>query len=351
MGRGGRVFSGAAGGVVRVVESRVRYRRLPGRRRGFLQGASVWIAPDHLLLVKSMRFREEYKRYQLQDIQAIVIANRPRFHISTRAAGIAIVWLIAFAALLRFPWGAPLLWTAAAALAIAWVYVSAARSCTCRIYTAVSRDDLPSVYRTWLAKRFLRAIQPRITAVQGEWDAGFAQAMESRSVGPQSAAPLESARPDFDPAPDSTASSAIQRTSFYVLLAALFLDGLMHALVLYRSVHIPPLLSNLLALLAVSAAIVVLVLSQRSRLPRLQQKLAIVTLVAMGMATYIRMAAIGAIAGARAAVTTQAIAIDYSGGRLGDEIETVITLLLSLAGLFILVWGRSARQGTRDIAT
>ena len=47
-----------------------------------------------------MRFREEYKRYQLRDIQAIAIAQRPRFHISTRAFGIAILWLIAFASLL-----------------------------------------------------------------------------------------------------------------------------------------------------------------------------------------------------------------------------------------------------------
>jgi hypothetical protein len=333
------------------VESRVRYRRLPGRRRGFLQGASAWIAPDHLLVVKSLRFREEYKRYQLQDIQAIVIAHRPRFHISTRAAGIAVVWLIALAVLLRFPWSAPLLWTAAAALVIAWVYLSAARSCTCRIYTAVSRDDLPSVYRAWVAKRFLRAIEPRITAVQGEWDAGFAQAMEHQSVGPQSAAPLESARPDFDPAPDSTAPSSSQRTSFYVLLAALLLDGLMHGLVLYRAARLSPLFLNLLALLVVSAAIVVLVLSQRSKLLRLQQKLAIATLVAMGMATYVRMVAIGAIAGAKAAVTKQAIAIDYSGGRLGGEIEMVVTLLLSLAGLLMLVWGRSAGQGTRSIAS
>jgi len=312
-----------------------------------VRGASVWIAPDHLLLVNSLRFREEYKRYQLQDIQAIAIAHRPRFHISTRAAGIAMVWLIAYSVLFRLAWGAPLLWTAAAALVIAWVYVSAACSCTCRIYTAVSRDDLPSVYRTWVARRFLRAIGPKITAVQGELDAGFAQAIENRSVGPQSAAPLEYARPSFDGAPDSTAPAAGPRAAFYVLLGVLFLDGLMHALVLYRAVRFAPLVSNLLALLVVSAAIVVLVLYQRSRVPRLQQKLAIATLVAMGLMTYVRMVAIGAMAGARAAVTKQAIAIDYSGGRLGGEIEMGITLLLGLAGLLVLVMGRSADEETR----
>jgi hypothetical protein len=333
------------------VESRVRYRRLPGRRRGFVQGASVWIAPDHLLLVKSLRFREEYKRYQLQDIQAIAIAHRPRFHISTRAAGITMAWMIAYFVLFRFAWGVPALWTAAAALVITWVYVSAACSCTCRIYTAVSRDDLPSVYRTWVARKFLRAVGPGITAVQGELGAGWAQAMESRSVGPEEAAPAQSAHIGSDRAPDSTVPAAMQSTPFCVLLATLFLDGLLHGLVLYRVVRMGPLFSNLMALLVVAAAIVVLVLDQRSRIPPVQQRLAIATLVAMGVFTYVRMVAIGAIAGARAAVTKQAIAIDYSGGRLGGEIEMGVTLLLSLAGLLMLVWGRSPSEGTRGITS
>ena len=77
------------------------YRKLPGRRRGFLFGSSVWLADDHLLLVKSARFREEYRRFYFRDIQAIVTADAMRFHLSTRSAAIGALWALSMAIL----WG------------------------------------------------------------------------------------------------------------------------------------------------------------------------------------------------------------------------------------------------------
>ena len=66
-------------------------RKLPGRRRGFLFGSSVWMGPDHLLLVKSARFREDYKRFYFRDIQAIVTAGAPRFHLSTEVGALRLL--------------------------------------------------------------------------------------------------------------------------------------------------------------------------------------------------------------------------------------------------------------------
>ena len=79
-------------------KNRERYRKLPGHRRGFIFGSSVWLGSDHLLLVKSSRFREEYKRFYFRDVQSIVTAASPRFHISTRMGLIAAIWLAIFAA-------------------------------------------------------------------------------------------------------------------------------------------------------------------------------------------------------------------------------------------------------------
>src|SRR5580704_15159324 len=73
------------------------YRKLPGRRRGFIQKSSVWAGPDHLLLVRGSRFRDEYKRFYYRDVQAIAVARAPRFHISTRAAAIAFACWVAAA--------------------------------------------------------------------------------------------------------------------------------------------------------------------------------------------------------------------------------------------------------------
>ena len=174
-----------------MAAERVRYKRLPGCRRGILRGASVWLGPDHLLLIRSWRFREEYKRYYLGDIQAIAVAAAPRFHLSTRSIWIAIIWLIAIsiATARGISWAVILLWVVAAALVGAWIYISASCSCVCRIYTAVSGDDLPSVYRSWTARKFMASVEPLIAGAQGPIGEGWAEAVEARRIGPPEAGP------------------------------------------------------------------------------------------------------------------------------------------------------------------
>jgi hypothetical protein len=166
---------------------RIRYRKLPGHRRGLINGSSVWLGPDHLLLVKSQRFKEEYKRFYLRDIQAIAIARCSRFHLSSRALVLGFLWL--FVLLVSVGIRPMLPWVLGAALVLvgAWLYLSIARSCVCRIYTAVSSDTLPSVYRTWTAWRFLKAVEPRIREVQGEIDPAWEEAAEERIIGPEAA--------------------------------------------------------------------------------------------------------------------------------------------------------------------
>src|SRR5580692_5234709 len=168
-----------------------KYRRLPGHRHGLISGSSLWMGSDHILLVKSAWFREEYKRFYLRDIQAILVAPCARFFISLPVVFMALAGLFAIT-FLRSPatarWGVGL-----AVVGAAWVAVSAGWSCRCRLYTAVSKDDLPSLYRTWTARRFLRQVQPRIHEVQGIQEvygpgsAGWAEA-ESRHAGSAAAA-------------------------------------------------------------------------------------------------------------------------------------------------------------------
>jgi hypothetical protein len=158
-----------------------RYRKLPGRRRGILRGASVWMGGGHLLSVQSYRFREEYKRFHLRDVQAIVVARGPRFHISTRSLFIGALWLFAYllrSANARFLFLTPALYITAVCLVASWFLISAAFSCRCRILTAVSLDELPSVYRTWTARRFLAKVEPGIAEVQGRVAGNWADALE-----------------------------------------------------------------------------------------------------------------------------------------------------------------------------
>src|ERR1039458_6784497 len=127
----------------------IPYRKLPGSRRGMFFGSSVWMGPDHLLLVKSQRFQEEYKRFYFRDVQAIAVADAPRFHISSRAVALAALWLVAFAFCMipnpasytvsGFAYhplaSAAWMWLIAAALVAAWAFISAKGSCVCRLYT------------------------------------------------------------------------------------------------------------------------------------------------------------------------------------------------------------------------
>ncbi len=333
------------------MQDRIRYRKLPGQRRGFLRGSSVWLGPDHLLLVKSYRFREEYKRYHFKDIQAIAIAQVPRFHFSTRSAGIAVLWIIALLLSNRFSYGAPLLWIAAAALFAAWIYVSESRSCICRIYTAVSADELPSVYRTWVAARFLRDVESRVAEVQGEFAPGWTEFVENHGVGPGAELPAVPADPAAAfPSPDSPAPGAAPRAGLYVLLAALSLDAIARAAVLYLSISTRPLYLNFLSVLVIAAAIFALVQYQQRKASRLPRLWAIATLIALGLISYVRIVAINSAAAFRAGATRQAVELDYSGGTLGSEIEMGATLLLSLFGLALLA-GRDSGNPARSIVS
>jgi len=277
----------------------IRYRRLPGRRRGVFNGSSVWRGPDHLLLVKSRRFEEEYKRFYFRDVQAIVVAKAPRFHISTRAIAIACLWLLAYgyartraglvslssgtlrAAFIQTPW----LWVIAAGLVAAWVYVSAERSCVCRIYTAVSADRLPSVYRSWTARKFLAQVEACIQEAQGAFDPALAGQVEERQAGPDLPRP----------APVSEAPQPAARRGTYVshiFLAALFAEGLIEIWALRSTAPAINWIVLGLLLAQTAAAVSLFIQNGRGTLRSGVHKVALARLIWMFVALYANMIAV-----------------------------------------------------------
>ena len=321
---------------------RIHYRKLPGHRRGFFRSSSAWLGPDYLLAVNSIRFREEYKRYYFRDIQAIIVAGRPRFHLSTRAALLGFLWLIAFSISYRSPQGPALVGAAGITLVGIWLYISTACSCTFRIYTAASGDLLPSVYRTWVARQFLRAIEPQISAAQVtlEWQSVD---FESVHIGPRetmvpSAAsqspPVESG-PSFEPRGRSN--------SFNVLLTALFADALWHWFSLLHAVPWTSTISNVLAVFEITLAIVLLVQYRRKKVSSAQQKLAIATLVGTGLIFYGTMIGVAGLASLRAAAVKGPVDMQPAV-RVAEEINIGVTLALGLVGLAILFLDRKTSQ-------
>jgi hypothetical protein len=320
----------------------IRYRKLPGHRRGFIRSASLWLGPDHLLAVNSLRFREEYKRYYFRDIQALIIARGPRFHLSTRAAAIGCCWLIALASLYAFANGALAMSVLGVLLVATWVYFSAMCSCTCRIHTAVSQDRLPSVYRIWTARRFLRALEPHLSGAQGPLEQPLPD-LETVRIGPAEVVAASVTPPPLPPPPRRSVPA------FYLLVGCLFANALWNWLDVRRIVHTSSLVPNLMVLFEIAAAIVILAQRQGRAFGAGRQIFAIVTLIGTGLFFYGRMlwtaVAAGIQASARQPVNTAPIL------RASAQFDLAVALLLGVAGLAVLVFEKSPGQQQGSIVS
>jgi hypothetical protein len=312
------------------------YRKLPGKRRGFLNVSSVWAGPDHLLLVRGSRFREEYKRFYYRDVQAIGVARAPRFHISTRSGLIAYLVLLAglISLMVRGYIGTVSnalggLGAVALVLVAVWVFISAAQSCRCRIYTAVSADELPSVYRMWTARRFLQAVEPLIAQTQGTIDGAWAAAAEERAVGPLAAA----AR--VGRAAESPAAVLPRRgLASDLFLASLAADGLA------KFLPLPAPLGNWLPfvteLLTAAGAVGVIVQYNRGRLRAGMNRVAVASLIAFGLLYYVQSGAAGMSATLTAARTgKRTVATAFPQSRLADQAGAGIDAILIIVGLML----------------
>jgi hypothetical protein len=308
-----------------------RYRQLPGHRRGILRGASVWIAGDHLLSLCSYRVSEEYKRFQFRDVQAIIVAQCPRFQISTRSVLIALIWLSAFGLGSRWfpPWYAAAMWMAAGALVCAWLYISFAQSCRCRILTAVSSDELPSVYRTWTARRFLAQVEPRIAEVQGHLVGNWFEAVDAYTIGPAALAA---------PAPPSLRPTARSRTFWSTLFVALlFVNSVTMLLTLHSSVELILWLAAAMVLAEVVATVGIFVQHHRGILRAGMQRLAIATIVKIGVSYYAAIVMMSAIS-ARTPDMDRAALIALPPYVLLRQIDALVELVLGLVGAALLLF-------------
>jgi hypothetical protein len=306
-----------------------RYRKLPGHRRGFLRGASVWIGADHLLAVRSIRVREEYKRFYLRDVQAISVAQRPRFHLSTRSFAIAWVLLALYMTVrARWPWADLLFGILAVCLVSAWAIVSSRFSCRCRIYTAVSRDELPSVYRTWTAHRFVEKVAPMVEQAQGKLEGNWTEALQQKGVGP--------VPEGTSPAAESPAPAVRVRAKgtppVYAFLGILVVDAVFTALTLRAEVKGGIFWAGIaIALARVAAAIVVLVQYFRKQTGSAMRNVAVISLVASAILAYIPQINSQIMASRGVIVDPFVLRVPLLG-----IIDIAISVVLALAGLVIL---------------
>jgi hypothetical protein len=147
------------------------YRRLPGRYRTLLNKWTLWIAADHLLLVRSSHVAEQYRRFYFRDIQAIVLCKRDGVSDQpvarwTILSVFAFLFLVSYrgafggvSSLLLFGY---LFW---------WLR---RRDCICHIQTATQTERIPPLSRLVVARRVIGEIRSKIEAAQSERPVGAA---------------------------------------------------------------------------------------------------------------------------------------------------------------------------------
>jgi hypothetical protein len=167
-----------------------------------------------------------------------------------------------------------------------------AAGCRCRLYTAVSRDDLPSLFRTWTARRFLQQVQPLIERVQGVVEAGWAEAERS------SAGPAVAAMAPVDPRRHGSVPSRTLASDLFVLALVV------SSIVGLATVTTPDLFWNRLntglTLAQLAGAIVVLVQYSRGIVGKAMQRVAVASMVLAGVTFYVQTFSFALIGAARA---------------------------------------------------
>lgn len=144
------------------------YTKLTGRQRSLPGFSQLWLAPDHLMLLQSSRFSEQYKRYSFSDIQSIVVTELPPRIVAQAAMILAsLAWMgLWFAVDSRFAkWAIAV--SGLLALLIPIADIARGPRCRCVLHTRVSREPLEPVSRMRTARKVLAEIRPKIEAVQG----------------------------------------------------------------------------------------------------------------------------------------------------------------------------------------
>ncbi|HTA43129.1 MAG TPA: hypothetical protein VK789_11820 [Bryobacteraceae bacterium] len=238
---------------------------------------SLWLADDHLLVVHNTRFVEDYLRFDLNEIQAIIIRRQFRFVVPVYwLLGCIAAFIVAIAGTVRGSSLTDLGWGALVLLGIYWLFASLAGSCSCHLQTAVDCYELPGLYRDRAARRVVQLLEQRIAVVQGTLPQDWAAPDTSEGAMPHSA-------------PDAELIVGTLSSAFLPALAclALLLDALISWLV--RTPNVPGWLRTLgviVTLAAIVLPIVAIAVTRRDKRYRHIRVLFLIAVFAVGFANY-----------------------------------------------------------------
>ena len=164
--------------------SRVAEYRKLGGGAGLVRRSRLWLGADHLLLVQSDVFTEQYRRFYFNDIEAVVISevDNPYAYYGYMFAAFAAVFTVAFAATGMIGAAIP---AGIAAIAV-FVFTISRPSCRCYLRTRVSIEELRPWKRMDNARQAMLELKQHVERIQGalcrEWIAEFPRERLGRPV-------------------------------------------------------------------------------------------------------------------------------------------------------------------------
>lgn len=146
------------------------YTRLTRSPPAVASYKSLWLAADHLLVLSSSGYHEEYRRIQFRDIQGFFIMASERRGSWALAWGIwtAISGLVLAGNLIMGTW--PVVsgvFLAIGAVVLLWNYLLGP-GCNVYVVTRVQTQPLPSLVRKKKARQVLARLAPLIAAAQAD---------------------------------------------------------------------------------------------------------------------------------------------------------------------------------------
>jgi hypothetical protein len=151
-----------------MITKKKEYSRLPGRGLKLRTRAGLYIGKDHLLCLYNTGYAEDYKRFYYKDIQAIVTCKTERGKVWNIMFGIFAIIFALLSFTVNDIWRTIFLLITGFFLLFLIINWLQGPTCISRLYTSVTKEELPSLGRLKNAMKVMDRLRPIIENAQGK---------------------------------------------------------------------------------------------------------------------------------------------------------------------------------------
>jgi hypothetical protein len=342
----------------------MKYKRLARSRRGLGKWHSLWLGEDHLLAVESTGYSEEYTRFYLKDIQAIITRRTAFGKVLNAILGIVVAISFGSACAGYNAGFTPESITAGifGIIILPFLFWNLFRGPTCRCHVRVPLgiEELPALDRIKSVHRVLARLRPLIGQLQGE--ISRSEIAELTSAAKNATLVASPAALAAKPVPlaqhASAGTAATYRGGFHLAaFTLLIVDGAVSTLQIFHSPNFLSHISTGLTSIYLIVAIIALVKQTKHSLPSSAKWMIWggIATVPAGLISGIVFAVYFQFENIQSGIRTKSHAFDLAAQAATHPVFALYLLVYALleagigiAGLIVLGRGRGAVGGNRS---